>query len=146
MTRTETALPSFKPVLTIIGVVYVLLASSMLVRGAGVLRDFQVPESLIAEPVFQDFFLFFYQLMAAVGVLTVLFAHVVRDRRGQLLVACVFCALNVLLALRDLITSDSTFGNHLYRGEATLVFVAIDVAIAVAFAFVAVTARRRRQA
>lgn len=146
MTRTEPALRSFKPVLTVVGVLYVLLASSMLVRGAGVLRDFQVPDSLIAEPVFQDFFLFFYQLMAALGVLTVLFGHVVRERRGQLLVAAVFCALNVLLALRDLITSDSAFGNHLYRGQATLVFVAIDVAIALTFALVAVAARLRPRA
>lgn len=49
--------------------------------------------------------------------------------------------------LRDLVTSDSPFGNHLYRGEATLVFVLIDFAIAATFGALAivgwrVTARR----
>lgn len=146
MAQADPALRSFKPVLTIVGALYVLLASSMLVRGVGVLRDFAVPESALAEPVLQDFFVFFYQLMAAVGVLTILFAHVVHDRGGQRLVAWTFCVLNVLLALRDLVTSDSALGNHLYRGQATLVFVAIDVALAITFAIVAATAQLRRQA
>ena len=30
-------------------------------------------------------------------------------------------------------TSDSPFGNRLYRGEATLIFVCIDAGLAVAF-------------
>jgi hypothetical protein len=64
----------------------------MLVRGARVMRDFAVPESVVSAPVFADFFSFFYQLMALVGVLTVLFGQVTRERWAQLLVARVFCA------------------------------------------------------
>jgi hypothetical protein len=42
-------------------------ASSMLVRGAGVMRDFAVPDGVVSAPVFADFFAFFFQLMAVVG-------------------------------------------------------------------------------
>lgn len=55
------------------------------------------------------------------------------ERRKQTLMAALFCAANTLWALRDLATSDSALGNRLYRGEATLVFVAIDVVFALAF-------------
>lgn len=128
----------FKVTFTAIGVLYILLGSSMLVRGVGVLRDFAVPEHLLSAPVFEDFFLFFYELMAFIGVLTVLFGHVTRERKAQALVASVFCLANLHFAARDLSTSDSRFGNHLYRGDATLVFVWIDLALAFAFGFLAV--------
>jgi len=137
MAQSQSEVRGFRAVLTTIGVVYVLLASSMLVRGARVMRDFAVPESVVSAPVFADFFSFFYQLMALVGVLTVLFGRVTRERSAQLLVARVFCAASVLLTLRDLSTSDSSLGNHLYRGSATLIPVAIDLTIAIAFGLLA---------
>lgn len=65
-----TTIRHFKPVLTVLGVLYIIMASSMLVRGVIVLRDFGVPESAIAEPVLVDIFIFFYQLMALMGVFT----------------------------------------------------------------------------
>jgi hypothetical protein len=133
MQQSQLEIRGFKPVFTVIGAVYTLLASSMLVRGVGVLRDFEVPPELVSAPVLEDFFMFFYQAMALIGVLTVLFGHVTKGRSRQLLVAGIFCAANSLTALRDLATSDSPFGNRLYRGEATLVFVYIDVVLAVAF-------------
>lgn len=137
MSESQPKVRGFKAVLTTIGVVYVLLASSMLVRGVGVMRDFAVSESLVSAPVFEDFFLFFFQLMAVVGVFTVLFGHVTQERKAQLLVARVFRVLGVLLTLRDLSTSDSSLGNHLYRGSGTLVPVYIDLVIALAFGFLA---------
>lgn len=133
MPHTRPEIRGFRLLFTLIGVLYVLLASSMLVRGVGVLRDFAVPEEVVASPVVEDFFLFFYQLMAFVGVLTALLGQVTRGRAAQTAVAGFFCASNVLIALRDLSTSDSRFGNHLYRGEATLVFVLISVTLAMAF-------------
>jgi hypothetical protein len=88
--------------------------------------------------VLEDFFLFFYQLMAFVGVLTVLFGLVTRERKSQVVVAAGFCLANLLWAVRDLGTSDSAFGNRLYRGEATLVFVYIDLGVAAIFGALAI--------
>jgi uncharacterized membrane protein len=137
MSQSQPGIRGFKPILTTIGVAYVLLASSMLVRGVGVMRDFAVPESVVSAPVFQDFFSFFYQLMIVLGVLTIVFGWVTRERKGQLLVARVFCVVNVLVTLRDLVTSDSSLGNRLYRGPATLIPVFIDLTLALVFGFLA---------
>lgn len=136
----------FKAVFTTIGVLYIVLASSWIVRGPVVLRDFGVPEAVTTEPVLGDFFLFFYQYMAFGGVLQVLFGRVTRGLRAQTLVAGVYTVANLLAALRDLSTSDSRFGNHLYRGEATLAFVATDLAFATAFGVLAIAGLRRLRA
>jgi predicted membrane-bound mannosyltransferase len=138
MSRPQDEVRGFKAVFTIIGVIYVLLASTMLVPGGvAIMRDFGVPETVIASPVFQDFFVFFYQFMAVVGILMVLFGHVTRPGAAQLLTARVFFVLNLLCAWRDLSTSDSRFGNHLYQSEKTLVFVYISLTFAAAFGFLA---------
>lgn len=134
-------IPGFKLTFTIVGVIYAALGASMLVRGPAVLRDFAVPETTVADPVLRDFFLFFYLLMAFLGALTVVLGHVTRERRAQLVVASTFTGWNLLAAGRDLLTSDSRFGNHLYKGDATLAFVVIDLVFAAAFAHLLVRAR-----
>jgi hypothetical protein len=128
----------FRAVFTALGGLYVLMAASALARGVGMLRDFGVPDEAVRSPVLGDFFSCFYELMAFVGVLMVLFGHVTRGRRAQAQVAAVFAVSKFLFALRDLSTSDSRFGDRLYKGEATLVFVIIGVAYALVFAAVAV--------
>ena len=137
-----TYLRVFKLVFTSIGVIYVLMATSFLVRGTVVLRDFGVSESAIADPLLQDFFSFFYQLMAFVGVVMVLFGHVTRERTSQLLVASFFCIANILCALRDLSTSDSRFGTHLYKGDQTVAFVYISLVFAAVFGVLAISGWR----
>ena len=146
MPQSQPEIRAFKPVFTTIGVIYILLATSALVRGPAMLRDFAVAEALTADPVLGDFFYFFYQYMAFGGVLQVLFGRVTRGLRAQTLVACVYTAANILWALRDLSTSDSRFGNHLYRGDATLLFVVFDLAFAAAYGALALAGLRRLRA
>lgn len=146
MSNEQLELRWFKAIFTTLGLTYVLLASSMLLRGVGVLTDFGVPEEVVSSPVMADFFSFFYQLMAVYGVLMVLFGRVTRGLSAQLLVSRVFLFFGLLVTLRDLATSDSRFGNRLYRGEATLVFVYIDLAIAAAFLFLSLGRVRRAAA
>lgn len=146
MTPSQPEIRGFKHVFTAIGALYILLASSWLVRGPVVLRDFAVPDRVIAEPVFGDFFLFFYQYMAFGGVAQLLLGRVTRGLRHQTGVACVYTLANLLFALRDLSTSDSRFGNHLYRGDATMFFVVVDLAIACTYGALAVTGLRRLRA
>ena len=139
-------IPGFRATFITIGAIYVLLASSMLVRGVGALRQFDVPESVIASPVLEDFFMFFYQYMAWTGLLMALFGVVTRELINQILLAAVYCAANLLLAWRDLSTSDSRFGNALYRGSDTLVFVCISLVFAAAFGLLLVLGLRKRRA
>lgn len=146
MPQSQPEIRGFKHVFTVAGSIYVLMASSMLVRGPGVLRDFAVPERVAAEPVLGDFFTFLYLYMAFGGAIQVLFGHVTRGLRAQTLVACVYTAANFLFALRDLSTSDSRFGNRLYRGEATLFFVLVGLTYTAAFGALAVAGLRRLRA
>ncbi|MFO0713156.1 MAG: hypothetical protein U0353_25090 [Sandaracinus sp.] len=147
---TERRIPGFRAVFTVIGVVYALMAASALSRGVSMLADFGVSQAELASPVLADFFSFFYQLMAYVGGLLVLFGWVTRERRAQIAVSLFIALANLFFAFRDLSTSDSALGTHLYRGEATLVFVAIDLVLAAAFGALAVVGivleRRARSA
>jgi len=134
MTPSSTEVRGFRAVFIMIGILYLLMAASALVRGVGMLRDFGVPDETVASPVLADFFTFFYEHMMFVATLVVVFGLVTRGRRAQRFVCVVFAIANLAFAFRDLSTSDSRFGDHLYRGDATLVFVAIDLALAAAFA------------
>jgi hypothetical protein len=143
MTEPSTGLRAFKPAFIVLGLAYVLMASSALVQGTAFLEDFGVSHELASDPVLTDFFMFFYQLMAFVGVLMVVFGWVTRERRAQAQVASVFFAASVLLALRDLSTSDSRFGSGLYKGEATMFFVVVSVVYAMVFGGLAIMGFRR---
>lgn len=143
MSHPETGLGAFRPAFVVMGLAYVLMASSALARGTPFLEEFGVSHAVASDPVLTDFFTFFYQLMAYVGVLTVVFGLVVRERRAQALVSSVFFVASVLLALRDLSTSDSRFGSALYKGEQTLVFVAVSVVYATVFGALAIAGFRR---
>ncbi|MFO0619736.1 MAG: hypothetical protein U0414_44540 [Polyangiaceae bacterium] len=144
MSDPQRGIRGFKIVFTVVGVIYAAMGASMVVRGVGALRPFGVPEDVIASPVMEDFFLFFYELMMVVGALMVLFGQVTVGRARQIAVSGVFTVLAVLAALRDLSTSDSRFGNRLYRGENTLVFVAISVTLALVFGTLVVLGLRGR--
>lgn len=143
MTEPSTGLRAFKPAFVALGLAYVLMASSALVQGTAFLEDFGVPRTLASDPVLTDFFTFFYQLMAYVGVLIVLFGLVTRERRAQAHVASVFFVASILLALRDLSTSDTRFGTALYKGDATVFFVVVSLVYAVVFGGLAILAFRR---
>ena len=120
-----------------------MMASSALVKGTTFLEDFGVSHEVASEPVLTDFFMFFYQLMAYLGILTIVFGLVTRERRAQALVASVFFAANILIALRDLSTSDTPFGNALYKGEETGLFVVVSVVYAMVFGVLAIMGFRR---
>lgn len=97
MTEPATGLRAFKPAFVVLGLAYVLMASSTLVKGTPFLEDFGVSHQVASDPVLTDFFTFYYQLMAYTGVLTVVFGLVTRERRAQAHVASV----NVNAARRE---------------------------------------------
>jgi len=137
VTDASATIRGFRTTFVVIGVLYGMAAGSWLVRGPVVLRDFGVPPELIAAPVFVDFFGFMYEMMAFVGVLIVVFGFVAKDRRTQGVVAVVLCLGNVWFGIHDLSTSDSQWGNQLYEGEATMVFVIVDAVLAGIFGYFA---------
>ena len=145
MPSSSSVIPGYRTTFTIVGIVYTMMACSMLVHGVDRLCDFGVSKELVAEPVLEDIFMFFYQLMAFVGVLIVVLGHVVRERKLQGFVGLVLCVANILTALRDLSTSDSALGNRLYKGEDTIVFVLIGATLAAIFGYFAWQGLRPRR-
>jgi hypothetical protein len=69
---------------------------------------------------------------------------VTRERTHQLLVAATFFAGQFVFTLRDLRTSDTALGNHLYKGDGTVVFVLIGLSFAAAFGLLVVGGLRGR--
>ncbi len=146
MTQPSTGLRAFRPLLVALGLAYVLMASSALVQGTPFLEDFGVSHDIASDPVLIDLFMFSYQMMAYIGVLFVMLGLVTRERRAQAQVAAVLFVTSLLLTLRDLSTSDTRFGNALYEGEATVIFVVVGAAYSLVFGGLALAAFRGRDA
>lgn len=143
MNEHPTGMRAFRPAFVVLGLLYVLMACSALVKGTALLEGFGVSHAVASDPVLTDIFLFYYQLMAYIGILTVVFGLVTRERRAQAQVSAVFFVASILIALRDLSTSDCRFGNALYKGEATVFFVFVSVFYATVFGFLSIRGFRR---
>ena len=143
MSPSPPVIRGFRTTFVVIGVIYVMMASSALVQGVEFLREFGVSPELMAQPVLQDFFSFFYELMAVIGVLIVVLGLVAKERRTQGIAALALCLANVWFGIRDLSTSDSQWGNQLYQGDKTLVFVVIDAVLVLIFGYFAWRGLRR---
>jgi hypothetical protein len=129
--------PGWRPLCITVAVLYVVLALSMLLRGAEIMTGFGTPGEVVRSPVFADFFYFFYELMALVGVLIGLLGITTEGRARQQKVAGLLSAVMLALLWRDLTTADWALGSRLYRGAGTLVPPLISLVIALAFAWVA---------
>lgn len=138
--------PGWKPLCISVAVLYVLLALSMLVRGVNIMTGFGTPDELVRSPVFADFFSFFYELMALVGVLIGLLGITTQGRARQQRVAGVLCAVMLALLWRDLSTADWALGSRIYRGPGTLAPPLISLLLALAFGWVALARPARKLA
>lgn len=136
MSSAAARLPGFRACCSVVGALYVLLASSMLARGAPVaMRPFGVPEEILRSPHYADYFHFTFVHMATLGVLIALLGRYVADGRPQQLVSRVLVLVQFHYAYLDFRTSDSVLGNRLYDGPATLIPPVIDLAVALCFAW-----------
>ena len=89
---------------------------------------------------------FHYFRMLPQDLMMVVFGLATRDRKAQVLVASVFCVASILLALRDLSTSDTPFGSALYEGPGTVFFVFVSLVYAGCFGGLAFVGLRRGRA
>ncbi len=137
-----TGLRAFRPTFLVLGASYVLMASYALAKGTAFLEEFGVSHALATDPVVNDFYTFFYQLMAYIGVLIVVFGLITKGHRTQAQVASLFAVANILTALRDLSASNTRFGSAVYENDEILIFVAVSLVYALVFGAVAIMALR----
>jgi hypothetical protein len=146
MARDATYLPGFRRLCTVVSVLYLLLAGSMLARGARVvMKPLGVPESVLSSAHFADFFHWLFVHMAVIGILIGMLGRFVEEGRHQRTVARVLCLLEAHYTYLDVSTSDSRFGNALYRGPGSLVPPMIDLVVLVAFAYFGMKGLKARE-
>src|SRR4051812_12610623 len=103
---TSTRIPGFKTICTVVAAIYVLLAGSMLARGArSAMTPFRVPEEVVASPYFADFFHWVFVHMVVLGILIGLLGRFVEGARAQRVVAGVLTAIELHYAYLDVRTS-----------------------------------------
>ena len=132
-------LPGFKTICTVVGITYVLLGSSMLLRGAHAsMAPFAVPEATLSSPHFADFFHFVFVHMVVIGVLIGMLGRLVEKGGAQRFVARALTVIQIHYAYLDFRTSDSVLGSGLYRGPASLGPAIVGVLVTLAFAYLSV--------
>jgi hypothetical protein len=135
--------PGFRTTCLVVGVIEVLLAASILVRGVEPsLRQFEVPADVLAAPHFHDAILWVYTHMVVFGALTVALGWLVTEARLQRWCARLLALFNVVYFVLDARTADWALGNALYRGAASVIPAIICVGFTLAFAITSVRAPR----
>jgi hypothetical protein len=131
---TRPALPGYRLLCTVVGVLYALLGASMKLRGPdAAMAGFGVPAEVLAAPHFTDFFQFLFLHMMVIGLLVGVLGWQVTGAGRQRAVARLLCAVELLYAAFDLRTADWALGSRLYQGAGSLVPPLLDLALAVAF-------------
>jgi hypothetical protein len=128
------ALPGYRLVCTLVGVLYGVLGASMKLRGPrAAMAGFGVPPEVLDAPHFADFFQFLFLHMMVIGLLVGVLGWQVMGAARQRAVARVLGALELGYACFDLRTADWVLGSRLYTGPGSLVPPMLDLALALAF-------------
>lgn len=110
----------FRSTCTLVGVLQILLACSILLRGAqSAMAPFGVPDAALTSPHYQDAITWVYVHMAVLGALIIAAGSAVVAPDKQVLFCRVLCAAHVLYVILDVRTAESFLGNGLYRGAAS---------------------------
>jgi hypothetical protein len=110
-------IPGYKRILMALGILYVILAGSVLVQGIEkFMAPFGLPDSTLASPHYEDAMTWVYVHMTVLGMILFVVGWASRDLRFQrIFVRAMALAQGVYLFL-DLRTSDTPLGNGLYKG------------------------------
>lgn len=131
----------FRPSFLTIGVVYVLLAASILVRGVDAsMSPFGVPADVVRAPHYVDAITWVYVHQMVIGVVIATLGLVVHDARAQVVLARVLAAAHVVYVFLDVRSSE--LATALYRGPASVVPAVIGVVASIVLARLAVQSPR----
>lgn len=134
-------MPGFRITCLVVGVVQVLLAASILLRGVeSSLAPFEVPVEVLRAPHFRDAILWVYVHMMVLGVITSALGWLVTEARLQCWCARLLAAINAVYFVLDARTADWALGNALYRGSASVIPAMICVVFVAVFTIASVRA------
>lgn len=121
-------LPGFKATCLLVGVLNILMAGSMLVKGViPGMAQFKVPEQILASPHYEDAMFWVFLHMFMIGVLIILIGILAENPVKQVWVARVLVLMHGVYAFLDIRSSDNSFGNALYQGPESVIPVFVDL-------------------
>lgn len=125
-------LPGFRTTYTTVGVLHVLMASSLFVRGLPEsLREFQVPELLLQSPHYLDAQRWVYLHMIVIGLMIALLGNLAHEAPLQRWMSRLLCLAHAVYALWDF--QASPLMNNLYHGPAALIPAFYSLLVALLF-------------
>lgn len=132
-------LPGFRGTcLTVCGL-YVFLSSSLFIRGLmPSMAQFQVPAQTLASPHYADALLWVYVHMAVIGLMLGVIGWYATESRLQRVFARLMLFVHIAYFYLDLRSSDSPWGNALYKGPASMVPVLIGMLMCLLFAHLSI--------
>jgi hypothetical protein len=118
-----------------VGVLYVLMASSILGRGVeSSMAPFGVPDSTIESPHYSDAITWVYVHMLVLGIVIGTVGWFAESLRFQQAFSVVLFLVHLLYLYLDLRTSDTALGNGLYKGPESAIPALIVAVVLVVFA------------
>lgn len=115
-------LPNFKTTCIIVGSILILLSISIFGQGIlTMMADYGVPNEVLGSPHYEDAISWVYLHTAVIGILIILFGISVPKGKMQKWIALVLFLVNSVYTLLDFMHSDSSLGNGLYKGEASVI-------------------------
>src|SRR4051812_43789390 len=114
-------LPGFRWTCRITGALYVLLAGSILARGAAVaMAPFGVPDVVLHAPHYADAIFWVYSHQLVLGLLLLVLGQVVEEPRAQRAIARALLGAQLYFVGLDVRSSDTALGDGLYQGPASI--------------------------
>lgn len=124
--------PNFKITLSTIGIAFMFMAISLFAKGLiPSMAEFKVPQETLSSPHYVDAISWVYIHMTVIGALIFLLGQSVTDIKQQKRITIFLIGAIIYYAYLDFKSSDSTLGNGLYKGDASVVPGIINIIVLV---------------
>ena len=127
-------LPGFKATYITTGVLFVLLAGSLFLQGIPeFMVQFNVPQETLDSPHYLDAMLWTYSHMIILGLIIGLVGFLAQGEKLKVWMSRLLLLSNGYYTFLDFRSSDSSVGNGLYEGEASLMPAFVSLGITLLF-------------
>lgn len=134
----------FKAGCSVVGITYVFLSASILFQGViTFMKQCGLPDSTLQSPHYADAIFFHFFDMLVIGILIAM-AGLVESLLFQRVFSSVMLVVQCAYLYLDLKTSDTPFGNALYKGPNSVAPVIIGLVFSLLFLVLTISALRYR--
>jgi hypothetical protein len=136
----------FKLGCSVVGISYIVIAAGILAQGVtAYMHQFGLPESTLESPHYADAIFFHFFDMLVIGVLITM-ASLVESLTFQRVFSSTMLVIQCVYLYLDLQTSDTPFGNSLYKGPNSVAPVVIGFVFTLIFLLLTMSSLQRSTA